>query len=387
MPTFIQRLCTINLPPARTMLLVSLGLLLPLSLLMITSASMPLATYKGLDEMKFFWSHGLYIIVGVVAACIVYHIPLRFYCNVRYCLLMWAAVLFLLAITAMVAVPINGAKRWISMAGFTFQAAELAKMVMVIVASEYVVRRTADMRNSILGGWRLFILYGAVCGFLIMQPDYGSTVVLGATLLVIAWVSGAPFKEYVILASIAIVIGGLGIWFADYRRERLLSFLNPFDDMRNSDYQLSRSLIAFGRGEFSGLGYGDSIQKLSHLPEAHTDFILSVTGEELGLLGVVFVLFLEMMIVMSMMMISRATLKRRQMRLSYMVFGFATVIFGQILINAGMAMGMIPTKGLTLPFYSYGGSALLVNMMMVGFILKVDKDSPIIEHRQQSRSY
>ncbi|WFF38947.1 putative lipid II flippase FtsW [Moraxella nasibovis] len=387
MPAFFQKLSTLNLPSARTTLIVCLGLLLSLSLLMIASASIPFALNKGLYPMRFFWSQLFYIGIGLVAAFVVYQLPLKIYCKLSNILVLWLGVMVLLALTAIFAVPINGSRRWLSVAGFSLQAAEFAKMVMVMVAAEYVVRRSADMRGSIFTGWRLFAWYLPILMFLIFQPDYGSSAVIVATLLVIAWVGGSPLKDYAVIFTIALTIGVLGIWFAGYRRERLLSFWDPFDDIQDTDFQLSRSLIAFGRGQLTGVGYGDSVQKLSHLPEAHTDFILAITGEELGFFGVAFVLLLEALVVLSVLVISYAALKRRQLRLSYMVMGFAAVLFGQVFINAGMNMGMLPTKGLTLPFYSYGGSALLVSMMMIGLILKVDKESAHIERMGQSRNY
>ena len=387
MPQYVQKLLSLNLPSARTTLLVSLGLLLTLSLLMIASASIPFALVKDLYPMRFFWSQLLYIGLGVVAAYVVYKLPLRIYCKFSNVLALWLGVVALLVLTAIFAVPINGSKRWLNIAGFSLQSAELAKMVMVMVAAEYVVRRSADMRGSLWGGWRLLLWYLPIVILLALQPDFGSTAVIVATLLVIAFISGAPLRDYAFITTVVGVTMAVGMAFADYRRERLMSFWDPFDDIQDTDYQLSRSLIAFGRGEFSGVGYGDSVQKLSHLPEAHTDFILAITGEELGFIGVSFVLLLGALIVAAIMHISYVTLKRRQLRLSYMVIGFATVIFGQIFINAGMNMGILPTKGLTLPFYSFGGSALLVNMMMIGFILKVDKESEGIDRMGLSRNF
>lgn len=387
MPQYVQKLLSLNLPSARTTLLVSLGLLSTLSLLMIASASIPFALAKDLYPMRFFWSQLLYIGLGVAAAYVVYNLPLRIYCKFSNVLALWLGVVALLILTAIFAVPINGSKRWLNIAGFSLQSAELAKMVMVMVAAEYVVRRSADMRGSLWGGWRLLLWYLPIVTLLVLQPDFGSTLVIVTTLLVIAFISGAPLRDYAFITTVIGVTMAAGMAFADYRRERLMSFWDPFDDIQDTDYQLSRSLIAFGRGEFSGVGYGDSVQKLSHLPEAHTDFILAITGEELGFIGVSFVLLLGALIVAAIMHISYATLKRRQLRLSYMVFGFATVIFGQIFINAGMNMGILPTKGLTLPFYSFGGSALLVNMMMIGFILKVDKESEGIDRMGLSRNF
>lgn len=241
-----------------------------------------LCSNQGNVSYEIFWSQLLYISIGLISAFVVYHLPLKIYCKISNILLLWLIVLILLFLTFLFATPINGSKRWLSIGGFSLQAAELAKMVMVMVASEYVVRRSADMRGSIFTGWRLFVWYLPILLLLISQPDYGSTAVIMATLLVIAWIGGSPLKDYVVIFVITLIIGILGIFLADYRRERLLSFWDPFDDIRGSDFQLSRSLIAFGRGQLTGVGYGDSVQKLSHLPEAHTDFILAITGEELG---------------------------------------------------------------------------------------------------------
>ena len=170
--------------------------------------------------------------------------------------------------------------------------------------------------------------------------------------------------------------------FQEYRMTRATSFWDPFDDIQGSDYQLARSLIAFGRGEVTGVGYGESVQKLAHLPEAHTDFLLAITAEELGLIGVLTVLILEALIIISAMRISYIALKNRQMRLSYTAFGFAVIFIGQTIINAGMNMGLMPTKGLTLPFFSYGGSSMLVSLMMVGILLNIHKHTSQIPNNQ-----
>ena len=222
---------------------------------------------------------------------------------------------------------------------------------------------------------------------MLFQPDFGTVLVLFATLIVIIFVSGAPALQYAWILFMAIVLGGIAAWLEPYRRERILSFTDAFDDIQGSDFQLARSLIAYGRGQLSGIGYGDSVQKLSHLPEAHTDFLLAITGEELGFLGVATVLFLEMLIILSIMVISLRALKCRQLRLSYTIFGFAVVIFGQVIINAGMTMGLAPTKGLTMPFFSFGGSSMVVLLIMIGFILRVDKESLEIHAQRLNDKY
>lgn len=389
MPNFFQHIRYFEyLPNVRTTLIVSLCLLMSLSLLMIASASVPFALNKNLPAMTFFWSQVSYVGVALVLSWVVYRLPVKLYLAFAVVVLSWLAMMVLLVFTLVFGTVINGSQRWLDFGVFNFQTAEFVKLVMVLVIADYVVRRSAEVRETIWAGWRLIVWYLPVSILLLLQPDYGSLAVIVATACAIFFVSGVPMRHYAFLV-VAVFIPALviGLWVADYRKERLLSFWNPFDDIQDTDYQLSRSLIAFGRGQFSGVGYGDSVQKLSHLPEAHTDFILAITGEELGFIGVFCVLFLLMMVVICIMSISHKFLKRRQLRLSYMTFGFGVVIFGQIFINAGMNMGIMPTKGLTLPFYSFGGSSLVMMLMMIAMILKADKQSDEIAISNKNREY
>lgn len=376
------------LPSTRTVLMTSLFLLMSMSLLMMASASVPFAMTKGLSPMYFFYSQMMYIGIGLVAAYVAYRLPLKWYFDFGLLFIAWLSILGMIGLTLLVGAVINGSQRWLNLGLFNFQPAEFAKLIMVLIIADYVVRRSAEVRDTILASWRLIAWYAPIILLILWQPDYGSVVVVAATAIVILFVSGVPIQHYAAL-MLAVFVPALlyGLLASDYRKERLMSFWDPFDDIQDTDYQLSRSLIAFGRGEFNGVGYGNSVQKLSHLPEAHTDFILAITGEELGFLGVAFVLALELLILAMIMKISHTTLKRRQLRLSYMVFGFGVVIFGQIFINAGMNMGILPTKGLTLPFYSFGGSSMLMALVMVGIILKVDKDSERIYLENKNREY
>lgn len=376
------------LPSTRTVLMTSLFLLMSMSLLMMASASVPFAMTKGLSPMYFFYSQMMYIGIGLVAAYVAYRLPLKWYFDFGLLFIAWLSILGMIGLTLLVGAVINGSQRWLNLGLFNFQPAEFAKLIMVLIIADYVVRRSAEVRDTILASWRLIAWYTPIILLILWQPDYGSVVVVAATAIVILFVSGVPIQHYAAL-MLAVFVPALlyGLLASDYRKERLMSFWDPFDDIQDTDYQLSRSLIAFGRGEFNGVGYGNSVQKLSHLPEAHTDFILAITGEELGFLGVAFVLALELLILAMIMKISHTTLKRRQLRLSYMVFGFGVVIFGQIFINAGMNMGILPTKGLTLPFYSFGGSSMLMALVMIGIILKVDKDSERIYLENKNREY
>lgn len=375
------------MPKARTWLILALGSLLLCSLVMVLSASIPFAMGRGDAPLKFFWSQFLYMCIAITAGMIVYLVPLKLYKNFSLLMMGFLVTLVLLLLTWAIAEPINGSKRWLTLAGFSFQTAELAKFVVVLLTAEFITRRNAEVRNDISSLRRPFIWYAPILILLFLQPDFGSVVVIGATVMVMFFAGGVPHRQF---AMLALVLGGLG-WFgmlqAEYRQSRLMSFLNPFDDVMDTDYQLARSLVAFGRGEFNGVGYGNSVQKLAHLPEAHTDFLLAITGEELGFLGVGLVILLEFVIVAAIMRISYNSLMRNQLMLSYTAFGFGVIIFGQVMINAGVNMGLLPTKGLTMPFFSYGGSAMLFSMMMIAIILKIDKESPLIASRNENRSY
>lgn len=374
-------------PTARTTLMVSVFLLLITSLMMIASSSMPFAINHGLSELRFFWMQLMYIAIGLVAGLVVYRIRPNLYLNFTFLAAMWVAVLCLLVVTLLIADPINGAKRWLDLGFVNLQTAEFAKLVMVFVIADYVVRRSAEVRKSIWAGWRLLVWYLPIIAVLLFQPDFGSSIVIVATAGVILFVSGVPKRHFFTLMAALGALATLVLWSSDYRRQRILSFSDPFDDIINTDYQLARSLVAYARGQIDGVGYGNSILKLLHLPESHTDFLLAITGEELGLIGVCFVLLLQACVVGAIMKISHTCLKRRQLRLSYIAFGFGIVLFGQIFINAGMTLGLLPTKGLTLPLYSYGGSSMLVSMIMIAIILKIDRQSLQIYNDNKNREY
>ncbi len=376
----------LSMPSARAILLSSVGCMLVLSLLMVASASIPFALSRGLTELKFFYNQLLYMGIGLAIAAVSYHLVSlkRLYRTETQFMLL--AITGLLLVATLFSTPINGSKRWLTLAGFNFQVAELAKLVMIIFVSDFVVRRSFEVRNGWDGFLRIALVVGLMTVLLLAQPDFGSFVVILGTVFAIFYIAGAPYKQFIALGAVAVGGAVLMVATVQYRLVRVMSFLDPFDDVQDTDYQLARSLIAFGRGQFSGVGYGESVQKLSHLPEAHTDFLLAITGEELGFVGVTMILILEALIIGSAMRISYNALKRRQMRMSYTAFGIAVVFIAQTIINAAMNMGAIPTKGLTMPFFSYGGSSMLISLVMVAVLLKIYKESPEIE-KSQCRYY
>ncbi len=367
-----------SLPTAGNVLIASVASLLVLSLMMVASASIPFSVTHGQDELFFFYRHLTYMVVGIIAGTLTYYLNLSWFYNLLLQVLVLLCTIFLLILTLLIGDAANGATRWLEFGPFNFQVAELVKVVMVIFTADFVVRRANEVRHSWDGFLRIFIVIAIITMLLLLQPDFGSLVIIVCTILAMFFIAGAPKIQFIILGTIVLGLSAVAIWFKEYRLARVTSFMDPFDDMKGSDYQLVRSLIAFGRGQVTGVGYGESVQKLAHLPEAHTDFLLAITGEELGLVGVTTVILLEAFIIACTMRISYTALKNRQMRLSYTAFGFGVIFIGQSVINAGMNMGIMPTKGLTMPFFSYGGSSMVMCLVMVGLLLRIHKQSPLI---------
>ena len=294
----------LSMPSARAILLASVGCMLVLSLLMVASASIPFALSRGMSELHFFYNQLLYMAIGLVIAGISYKAVTlkRLYKTETQFMLL--AITGLLLFATLFSTPINGSKRWLTLGGFNFQVAELAKLVMIIFVSDFVVRRSFEVRNGWDGFLRIAIVVGLITVLLLAQPDFGSFVVIIGTVFAIFYIAGAPYKQFIALGAVAVGGAVLMVATVQYGLVRVMAFLAPFDDVQDTDYQLARSLIAFGRGQFTGVGYGESVQKLSHLPEAHTDFLLAITGEELGFVGVTMILIFEALIIGSAMRIS-----------------------------------------------------------------------------------
>lgn len=345
---------------------------------MVASASISFAELNNMYPLKFFINQLSYMMIGIIFGFIVYCVPLRtiFRTNTSFFVLL--GCLAMIIYTVIFGSVINGSRRWIEIGSINFQPAELAKLAMILFTADFLVRRVDEVRYQATGFMRLCGVAFFMILAIMLQPDFGSVVIIIGCMGAMIFVAGLPMRLVMILLGSVSVGVVLAILTAGYRLKRVTSFIDPFDDLRDSDYQLGRSIVAFARGEWTGVGYGESIQKLAHLPEAHTDFLLAITGEELGLVGVVFLLSLQILLIWVVMKISYDTLKHRQSRLSYFAFGVGVLFFGQAFVNAGMTLGILPTKGLTMPFFSYGGSSMVVNLIIIGILLRIIKDSPKI---------
>lgn len=255
------------------------------------------------------------------------------------------------------------------------QVSELAKFAVVVYMAGYLVRRSEEVKTSFSGFLKPMVLLGVIALLLLKEPDFGATAVIMATAMAMMFLAGMPMRLFVLLFSLVIVLLSVIAIAEPYRLLRLTSFLNPWVNPFSSGYQLTQSLIAFGRGGWFGVGLGNSIQKLFYLPEAHTDFLFAVIAEELGLLGVVGVIMLFTLLVLRILFIGRQAQRLGQHFAGYMAYGFALWMAIQFIVSIGVNSGILPTKGLTLPLVSYGGSSMLVNCIVIALLLRIDYEN------------
>lgn len=374
---------------ARNILIFCVVSLLCIGTIMVASASMPYAESIDLNPYHFFIRHLFSVAVALSIAGLCYMVSDRWVFDNT--VLIYMVSILLLIMVLVFGIEKNGSVRWLDFKLMTFQPTEFTKVAMAIFIADYVVRRDEEVKNNFwLSVGRLAVGLGSVVILVALEPDFGSTVVISLMTLGVFFLAGAPFKQFLSALIICLVAGALAILTASYRLERLLSFSNPWADQYGAGYQLSNALMAYGLGDWTGVGLGQSIQKLSYLPEAHTDFMLAILGEEFGFLGVFTVLALSFTMVASSMYIGYQCLKRHYLRAGYLAYGISMIFLMQIIVNAGMTLGMLPTKGLTLPFISYGGSSLLACAVMVSLLLKIDSkwrhniDPPDVELKKQA---
>ncbi|MCH7335363.1 putative lipid II flippase FtsW [Acinetobacter sp. NIPH 2699] len=355
---------------ARNLLIFCVISLLCFGSVMVASASMPYAEYIHENPFYFLIRHGISIVVASVVAFLTYRISLNLWFKNAF--LLWLITMALLLAVLLVGTEVNGAHRWIKVGSFTLQPTEIAKIVMAIFTADYVVRRAKEVRTHWKGLLRLSGVMALTVGFIVAEPDLGATVVIVLMMVGVFFLAGAPATQFLIM--LGAILAGISalIIFEPFRFQRLLSFTNPWADPLGVGYQLSNALMAFGRGEWFGTGLGHSVQKLSYLPEAHTDFMLAVLGEEFGFVGVTLVMILSFTMLACCIKIGHRALQHNYLRAGYLAYGISIIFLLQILVNAGMNMGLMPTKGLTLPFISYGGTSLMMCAAMISLILKID---------------
>lgn len=342
-------------------------------LVMVTSASFPISSRLTDQPFHFMFRHATFLCLALVTAAVVLQIPLQKWQKHSHYLLGLAFALLVFVLFA--GKSVNGASRWIPLGLFNLQPAEVAKLALFIFMSGYLVRKQDEVRATFFGGFmKPIMVFGALALLLLGQPDLGTVVVMLVTLFGMLFIAGAKLSQFLALmvAGASAVVGLILI--EPYRVRRVTSFLDPWEDPFGSGYQLTQSLMAFGRGEWLGQGLGNSIQKLEYLPEAHTDFVFAVMAEELGFIGVVLILALIFSLVVKAVFIGKKAFEHQLQFGGYLAFGIGIWFAFQTLVNVGAAAGMMPTKGLTLPLISYGGSSLIIMSIAVSILLRIDHE-------------
>lgn len=352
-----------------TLLIVSSIVLL--GLVIVTSASISIASKEAGDPFLYLERQFVLVVAGAIAASLAFAIRTEWLEKSALLLLALAGVLLIAVLIPGIGHSVNGSRRWIRLAGFNFQASEAARVMVLIFIASYAVRREAELRSSLLGLIKPLLVVGLFFGLLLMEPDFGAAVVLTATAFGVLFLAGARWRDVIGLAVIGTGLLVAVAMSSPYRLRRLTSFRNPWEDPFDSGFQLTQSLIAIGRGGWTGVGLGESVQKLFYLPEAHTDFLFAVLAEELGLLGILLTIGLFVALAWRALYIARLANEAGLKFQSYLAAGFGIWVAIQAFINMGVNMGALPTKGLTLPFMSYGRSSLIVTLAWVGVLLRV----------------
>ncbi|PCI40169.1 MAG: putative lipid II flippase FtsW [Thiotrichales bacterium] len=345
----------------------SLLSLMAIGILMVASASMPI-THNSLGIVL---KQSVYVLLSVFAVGAAIFIPLELWSKLTGFWLVCGLVLLVLVLIPGIGHEVNGSRRWIKIAFVTVQVSELIKLCGIMYVASYLVRHQ-DTYNSFLGIIRPLAVLSVMAVLLLLEPDFGASVVLFASCLGIMFMAKVRIRWFVMILLPLVAMVCLLVFFSPYRLARLMGFLHPWQHRLDSGYQLTQALLAFVRGGIFGVGLGDSLQKLFYLPEAHTDFILSIIAEELGVVGVCGVLGLFILFFWRGMYIAKQAMEHSRNFSAYLAYGIVFWIILQMLVNFGVNLGLLPTKGLTLPFVSYGGSSLLINSFAVGILLKID---------------
>jgi cell division protein FtsW len=346
--------------------------LIALGFIAMTSASIEHAASRYGDMFFFAKRYFLHFSLAFVVSVLMYLTPVDVWERTGWLWLLFGFLLLALVLIPGVGREVNGSRRWLALGPLTLQASEFVKLCVIFYLAGYLVRRRDEVRQSWSGFIKPMALLFAVTLLLMLEPDFGATVVTAGTAFVMIFLGGVKLGQF-LLVILSCVAGAVAmVIFEPYRMKRLTAFTDPWADQFNTGYQLTQSLIAFGRGQVSGVGLGNSVQKLFYLPEAHTDFVFAIFAEEFGFLGSILILALFVGLIGRILYIGRTAEVMGKQFHAFVAYGIAVMISGQAFINMGVNTGLLPTKGLTLPFFSYGGSSLIVCMAMVALVARID---------------
>ena len=356
----------------RTLIWLFIGLLM-IGFVMVTSASIPVSTRLFDDPFHFAIRDGFYVIAAMLACAFFVQIPSKSW--EKYNVWFFVSALILLIVTLFIGKNVNGATRWIPIGPINFQPAELAKLAVICYFASFYVRKFDEMRKHKASFWRPMAILVLFSLLLLAQPDLGSTVVIFILTFAMLFIMGAKKLQFVFLIIAGLILFGLLVLTSPYRVKRMTSFMDPFADAYGDGFQLSNSQMAFGQGEWFGRGLGNSVQKLEYLPEAHTDFVMAVVAEEFGLFGISLIVLLLVALTIRALKISREALILDEKFKGFFAFGIGVWIFLQGFVNLGVASGLLPTKGLTFPLVSYGGSSLVIMAIAIAVLLRIDHEN------------
>lgn len=357
---------------------ISATLLLAIGIVMVATTSMAVAENYALSQWHYVQRHLMFLAVALIGS-----LSLRLVGSQQLDLLARACLPLALVVLLLPFLPglgheVNGATRWINLGLFRFQVVEAVKLLLIIHVAGYLARRPELHRGRFIDTIKPLLAVGLMAVILLMQPDMGSAMVLVAIVGGMIWLAGAAWKHLFVLGATAVPLFGFAA-MEPYRLRRVMSFVDPWADPLHGGFQLIQALIAVGRGQISGVGLGASVQKLYYLPEAHTDFIFAVLAEELGLIGIVLVLTLFVLLIGRMFLIGLKALTMERAFSAYLVWGIALWIGIQATVSMGVNLGLLPTKGLTLPLVSSGGSSLIITVIAIAVVLRVDWELKRIE--------
>ncbi|MFM8623075.1 MAG: putative lipid II flippase FtsW [Betaproteobacteria bacterium] len=352
-------------------------------LVMVYSASVAMPDnprFARMESTHYLIRHGFSLLVGLVVAVLAFQVPMSTWEKLAPWLFIAALALLVIVLVPFIGREVNGARRWIPLGFLNFQPSELAKFAVLIYAADYMVRKMEVKERFFRAVLPMGAAVAVVGSLLLAEPDMGAFLVIVVIAMGILFLGGVNARMFFFMVAIVTLAFAIMIWSSEWRRERIFAYLDPWspDNALRKGYQLSHALIAFGRGEFTGVGLGGSIEKLHWLPEAHTDFLLAVIGEELGLVGVLLVISLFLWMTRRIMHIGRQAIAMDRLFAGLVAQGVGVWIGFQALINVGVNLGALPTKGLTLPLMSYGGSAIMLNLLALAVVLRVDHENRVL---------
>jgi len=353
-------------------LLFSFLSLLSVSIVMVASASISIAEKYNVPDFYFTIHHLIYLIISLSGFVVLTLVPIKYIEKISiYCAAIGLVMLVLVFIPGL-SRPVNGAFRWVFLGPLSIQASEFSKLLLIIYMSGFLVRRRENVRTNFGGFLAPLIVLLMFDILLLLEPDFGAMFIVSCTIISLLFIAGVKLRYLFLLLPFAgFIVVGL-IYTSSYRLQRIVGFLHPWDDQFDKGYQLVQSLIAFGRGGWFGIGLGSSVQKLLYLPEAYTDFIFAIIAEELGFVGAIIVITLLSVVTLRCLRIAQSAMLAKKFFMAYLAYGISFWFGLQSIVNIGVNIGLLPTKGLTLPFISYGGNSLLVCCLSIAILFRID---------------